>query len=322
MELFDFHCDTLYECCEAGKRLRENDLAVNRAAAATFSHYAQFFALFCGAKAPEGAGKTGRRCLLDLPPDERFSQMLQTAQREFADNADWLMQCRSAQELEEARAAGKAAAFLSIEGAELLPEREDALEMAYDAGVRLITLTWNYQSRFGCPSCADTDTGLTELGCSLVRECEERGILLDVSHLSERGFWDLCEVAKKPFVASHSNAYALCKHKRNLTDAQFAEIVRRGGVVGLNLYTPFLVHQSDCTLDDVLYHIEHFLGMYGEPHLALGCDWDGCEIMPAGIRGLADIGKLAERMLQAGYKESTVKGLFYDNLYAFIKKML
>lgn len=322
MKLFDLHCDTIYECCETGKSLRENDLHINRAAATRYGHYAQFFALFCGASAPTPALAAGRDSLLDTPADERFSRMVETAEREFAANKDWLAFCRSADDLEQAAAEGRAAAFLSVEGAELLPDRADALDLAYAAGVRMLTLTWNYRSRFGCPASLDQSEGLTAEGRALVRGCETRGIIVDVSHLSEQGFWDVCETAEKPFVASHSDARFLCDHPRNLTDRQFAEIARRKGLVGINLYTPFLVRQSASRLDDVLDHIEHFLGLYGETVLALGCDFDGCDELPAGIDGLADLYRLADLMLEKGYQESTVNGLFYDNAFAFIKRML
>ena len=322
MKLFDLHCDTLYECCETGRHLRENDLHVNYAAAQRYDHYAQFFALFCGARAPSAEAAKGRDCLLDTPPGERLARMLQTARREFAGNDDWLMFCKSAQDLRDAADAGKAAAFLSIEGAELLPDRSDTVDLAYDAGIRMITLTWNYRSRFGCSCVIDQDEGLTEAGKQLVRDCAEKGIIVDVSHLSERGFWDVCETIDGPFVASHSDSRALCRHPRNLTDRQFAEIARRKGLVGVNLYTPFLVRQSDSVIDDAIDHIERFLGLYGEQTIALGCDFDGCDQLPAGIDGLGDLYRLADRMLALGYTERAVNRLFYDNAFAFIERML
>ena len=322
MKLFDLHCDTLYECCETGRHLRENDLHVNRAAARRYKHYAKFFSLFCGARVPSAEAAKGRDCLLDTPEDARLARMLQTAKQEFAANQDWLMFCRSADDLEAAAQAGKAAAFLSIEGAELLPDRPDALDFAYDAGIRLITVTWNYRSRYGCSCVIDQDEGLTEEGKQLVRDCAEKGIIVDVSHLSEKGFWDVCETIDGPFAASHSDSRALCRHPRNLTDRQFAEIARRGGLVGVNLYTPFLVRQSDSVIDDAIDHIERFLGLYGEKTVALGCDFDGCDALPAGIDGLGDLYRLADRMLALGYTERAVNGLFYDNAAAFIRRML
>ena len=109
---------------------------------------------------------------------------------------------------------------------------------------------------------------------------------------------------------------------RNLTDEQFAEIANRRGLVGINLYTPFLVRQSDSVIDDAIDHIERFIGMYGEKVVALGCDFDGCDTLPIGIDGLADMYRLADRMLTLGYKQETVDGLFYDNAFNFMQKML
>lgn len=185
-----------------------------------------------------------------------------------------------------------------------------------------MTLTWNYRSRFGCPSAIDQNEGLTDGGRQLVRALDEKGMLIDVSHLSDRGFWDVCEETARPFVATHSDSRALCRNSRNLTDEQFAEIAQRGGLVGINLYTPFLVRQSDSMLDDAIDHIERFIGMYGEKIVALGCDFDGCDQLPVGIEGLGDMYRLADRMLALGYREETVRGLFYDNAFAFIQKML
>lgn len=324
MNLFDLHCDTLYECCETGRHLRENDLHINQNAAGPYQHYAQFFALFCGARPPDDEKNQNhktRRSLLDLPPENRLGCLLETARREFAANADWLVCCTTAAGLEQAIAAGKTAAFLSIEGAELLVS-EAHLTQAYEAGVRMVTLSWNDLNQYACGALYDNNRGLSPRGRTLVQKLCEMGILLDVSHLSEQGFWDVCALTDRPFVASHSDAYALCRHPRNLTEEQFAEIVRRGGLAGINLYVPFLVRQGGATLDDVIGHVEYFLGLHGERAIALGCDFDGCDRLPAGISGLHDLYRLADRMLALGYQESTVNNLFYENAFAFIKKML
>lgn len=321
MDLFDLHCDTLYECCETGSRLRENNLHVNRLGAKWYGHYAQFFALFCGARSPSEELARGRRCLLDLPPEKRLDRLLETARTEFAANEDWLVFCTTSADLDAAWAQNKSAAFLSIEGAELLVTDEH-VRHAYEAGVRMVTLSWNYRNQYACGAMTDDKEGLSLRGKELVRALEGLGVILDVSHLSERGFWDLCELTDAPFIASHSNARALCRHLRNLTDAQANEIIRRGGLIGVNLYTPFLVRQSDSEIEDVIDHIDHFLGLGGEKAVALGCDLDGCDQLPAGIDGLADVNRLAERMRSRGYQSETVNALFSGNARAFIQKTL
>lgn len=320
MNYFDFHCDTIFECYETGKRLRENDLMIDREKVSRYGHYAQIFALFCGAEAP--AGVTRERLLFDLPPETRLDALLAEAKRQFRENADWLMHCYTSEDFDFAKAKGKAAAFLSIEGADLLTSNAH-LARAYDAGVRLVTLSWNYRNQYACGAAVDNDAGLTEEGRELVRQLVQLGVILDVSHLSEGGFWDLCVQTEAPFAASHSNSRAQCSHLRNLTDLQFSEIVRRGGLCGINLYSPFLRDDGTrATLDDVLRHIEHLMALGGEHCLALGCDFDGCDTLPEGITGTRDMEALAETLLRHNYLESTVNALFYDNAAAFIHRML
>lgn len=318
MKYFDLHCDTLYECYEAGKSLRENDLMIDREKVSRYSHYAQFFALFCGAK----AHAPRKRLLLDLPPDKRLDALLSEAKLQFRDNAHWLSQCFDSDDLDMARAKGKAAAFLSIEGAELLADLAH-VQRAYDAGVRMVGLSWNYRNSYAVGAAVDNDAPLTAEGRALVRKLVELGVILDVSHLSEGGFWDLCVQTEAPFLASHSNSRLQCDHLRNLTDLQFSEILRRGGLCGINLYTPFVCKGgAGCTLDDVLRHIEHFMALGGEGCLALGCDFDGCDTLPSGIAGARDLEVFAETLLRHNYLESTVNALFYDNADAFIHRML
>lgn len=350
MNLFDLHCDTLYECYRTGKPLRQNDLHINREAVRPYAHYAQFFALFRGASPPpedtsDAAGKPPPSIPPDTVPAGRLAGLLATARREFAANADWLAFCTSFADLEQAAAQGKAAGFLSIEGAELLEDAPDAvrgeqakdaacgndaarldatshLGIALQAGVRMVTLSWNYRNAYACGALTDNQEGLSPRGKALVRTLTAHGVIIDVSHLSERGFWDVCEATDAPFVASHSNAAAVCPHLRNLTDAQFVEIARRGGLVGLNLYTPFLARQETAGLSDIRAHLDHFLALGGASTLALGCDFDGCDQLPAGIAGLADIATLADQLQAAGYASSLLDALFYDNAYAFIRVML
>lgn len=323
MKLFDLHCDTIYECYETRKALRENNLAIDCQKCSAYEQYAQFFALFCGARPSKKEQERGnRRCLLDLPPETRLDALLAEAKAQFRENADWLMQCQCAEDLETARVKHKAAAFLSIEGAELLTT-EAHIQRAYEAGVRMITLAWNYQNQYACGAAVNNEAGLSPRGRALVRTLVEMNVILDVSHLSERGFWELCVETEAPFVASHSNSRGCCDHLRNLTDLQFSEIVRRGGLAGINLYADFLRAGSRiCTLDDAVGHIEHFMELGGENCLALGCDFDGCDALPEGVHDVRDMTLLGERLLRHNYLQSTVDALLYDNAAAFIQRML
>lgn len=318
MQLFDLHCDTLYECYETGAHLRDNTLCIDRKKASGYSMYTQVFALFCGTKTTD----TRRQSLMEVPPARRLDALLETARAELSANADWLTLCRDMEDWEWAKAHGKHAAFLSIEGAELLTS-DAHVQRAYDAGVRMVSLSWNGYNPYACGAMFSNDTGLSDKGKALVRRFVEQGILMDVSHLSEAGFWDVCLETEAPFAASHSNSRACCDHLRNLTDLQFSEIVRRGGLAGINLYSPFLRRDGkQADLSDVLRHVEHFLSCGGESCLAMGADLDGCERLPEGIDTVADMEKLAEYMLHHNYLQRTVDALLFGNAHAFFNRML
>ena len=315
MKLFDLHCDTIYECCETGKHLRENDLHINYAAAHRYQPYVQFFALFCGARQPYSPET--RDCLLDTPADERFDRMLATARREFAANADWLTFCRSAADIRAAVEAGKAAALLSIEGAELLecdPRRLDdaaAWECVY------VTLTWNHANALAGSHCDAQAQGLTAQGRDFVRALYAHRMLPDVSHLSEAAAWDVVRLGLGPVIASHANSRAVCAHMRNLSDDLFRAIRDSGGVVGLNLYTDFL---GGGGMDAVVRHVEHLLDLGGDRTLALGGDLDGCDTLGGGITGVQDYPKLYAAIKARGYDAALLQDLFADNWLRVLPK--
>lgn len=199
--------------------------------------------------------------------------------------------------------------ILSIEGAEGIDCDIDKLPAVHGDGVRAINLTWNYDNALA-GAAMGSGSGLTDKGRAFLGRMEELGILADMSHISEKAFWDVLEAAKKPVIASHSDSRALCDVPRNLTDEQFLAIVKNGGCVGLNYYTGFLGLTED--INAILAHAEHFLALGGEKHLGLGSDFDGCDL-PRDLQGLQDVGKLYEAMLRQNWPEELVRDIFYNN---------
>ena len=175
---------------------------------------------------------------------------------------------------------GRSAAMRTVEGCSFLEDdaqAETRLDALAEAGVRMATLTWNGPNALGSGN--DTSDGLTSFGRRMIRGLEERGIVVDASHLNDAGFRDLLAVAERPFACSHSNARAVCPHPRNLEDWQLREIAERGGIVGLNFYNAFLREDgAEATTDDVLRHVDHMLNVAGEGLLALGSDYDGSDV--------------------------------------------
>ncbi len=200
-------------------------------------------------------------------------------------------------------------ALLSVEGAEGLDCDMEKLPAARADGVRSINITWNYDNRLA-GAAAGSGYGLTAEGRAFLREMERLGILADMSHISDKAFWDVLELAKKPVIASHSNSRALCPVARNLTDEQFLALMKNGGCVGLNYYIGFLGLGEN--IEAIVAHAEHFLALGGEKHLGLGSDFDGCEL-PRDMRGLEEVGKLYEAMLRRNWSEALVQDIFHNN---------
>jgi membrane dipeptidase len=230
--------------------------------------------------------------------------------------------CRSVSEIRGANAAGALAMVLHLEGAEAIGPDFDELETLVAAGVRSIGPVWSRPTIFGhgvpfrFPSTPDIGEGLTDRGRALVAACNDLGVVVDLSHLNEKGFWDVARISAAPLVATHSNAHAICPVSRNLTDAQLDAIAERGGLVGLNFATFFLREDgrrnSDTPLDTMVRHLDHLLGKLGEGGVALGSDFDGA-LVPAAIADVAGLPNLVDAMGAAGYGGDLIDRICYGN---------
>lgn len=308
MRVFDGHCDTILRSYQDGRSFLENSGHLDLKRMAAHGCWAQFFAIFWDKE--EHSGK---------PLWERFREEHAVFDRQMEANRDLVRLCRTAEEAEGAWAAGKQAAFLSVEGAELLDCDLVKLGQAYEIGVRAVNLTWNYENALSGSNVQAPEKGLTDRGRVFVKRMQELGMLVDVSHLSDPGFWDVIELAEKPVFASHSNARALCAHPRNLTDEQFSAIIRNNGVAGLNMCDEFLGAAPN--VDTVVDHVEHWLGLGGEKSISLGGDWDGISHPPKGISGIQDLDKLVERLLRRNYSEDLIRDLLCNNLMRVVSEV-
>ena len=308
MDLFDGHCDTILRCYLEGGGLRRQAGHLDLERRRGKGRWAQFFATF---GSPE-----------DMPGRslwEVFLEEYALFRSEMDANADLVAFCRTGEEARAAFAAGKTAAFLSAEGAELLDCDPDKLRLAHRMGVRAVNITWNHPNALSGTNAEEPDRGLSEQGRAFVKTMGELGMLVDVSHLSDPGFWDVMEITDRPVVATHSNARAIFPHPRNLTDAQFTAIINTNGVAGLNMYAGFLGDDPD--FDTVVSHLEHFLALGGENNVSMGGDWDGITQMPRGMSGIQDMEKLYEHLLRRNYSESMLEKVFYSNLMRVVNEV-
>ncbi len=295
---FDAHCDTLM-ACRQGSSLRSGPTAIALDKTGALAPYAQVFAIFYNTNS--------------VPPEQRLAETARYHDcyvRQLEECRDRVVHCTGRNDVLRAVQSGKAAALLSIEDAALIACDPAQLETAAAWGVQLINITWNHCNLLS-GSCNDVpEQGLTDLGRAFVREAERLGIRMDVSHLSERGFWDLVRWTEQPIVASHSNSAALRPHPRNLTDDQFRAVAESGGVVGLSVYDDFLGSREG--IPAFTAHLEHFLDLGGENAVGIGTDFDGCSPCPD-LGDISAMPHLWAALKARGYDDGLLRKLFFDN---------
>lgn len=312
--VFDLHCDTALALL--GENLREKgDLRCNRLhidlqRASTLGCYAQCFACFTTPFMNEWNR---------VSPEIVFERELENLMLHIQNNSDLIRQAFCADDVEENRKNGKMSAILTIEGPAGFGFDPQMLPMLYAAGFRITTLGWNESNVL--TGSHETGEGLTDLGRVYVKTAQNLGMLVDVSHISDQGFWDIVEITTQPIVATHSNSRAVWDVSRNLTDDMFRAICQTDGVVGLNLYADFV--GGDATVDKLCDHVFHFLELDPQgKHIALGGDLDGCEQLVKGFEGVQSYPLLAERMLERGLTDQMVEDIFWNNAVGVMKRAI
>jgi membrane dipeptidase len=246
-----------------------------------------------------------------------------------AESEGQLAVVHSTAEIEAAMARGAMSAILHFEGADPIDTGLDALEVFYRAGLRSLGLVWSRPNAFGngvpfrFPSSPDIGAGLTDAGKDLVRACNRLGIMLDLSHLNEQGFWDVARLSDAPLVATHSNVHALSATPRNLTDKQLDAIKESDGMVGLNFAVVFLrqdgAQNADTPLETMVEHIDYLVERVGIDRVGLGSDFDGAMI-PQEIGDVAGLPKLVEALRRSGYDDDSLRKLGYENWLRVLRK--
>ena len=305
LPVFDLHCDTALALSERAAQytsLRSNHRHVDLTRAGELGGYAQCFAMYTTPDFDKWFSK---------PVTEVFDNMLSNLEKEIERNADLIARAGSVAEIEENRKNGKMSAILTLEGPAGIGFDAGRLEELYKRGFRISTLGWNEKNIL--TGSHVTGGGLTEAGREYVRECQRLGILVDVSHISDEAFWDIMEITEAPIVASHSNLRSVCSHSRNLTEEMYKAIVATGGTAGINLCAPF-IKENGADFDDTCDHIIRMLELdpSGE-HVSLGGDLDGCDELPAGFVGIQSYNALADRLLERGLDEKTIRNIYWNN---------
>lgn len=292
MNFIDMHCDTISRLMTASKEqsLADNKLSINISGMEKAETLVQFFACFVHAVSYEDADPSHHRAEGDQPApistkawDRAYQAVLKMAARIDSEQNNRIRTAHSYEEIRKNREQGLISAVKTAEEGGILNGSMERLEELYDAGIRLITLTWNYPNCLGFPNSRTSEImekGLTDFGFQIVERMNDLGMIVDVSHLSDGGFWDCIRTSRAPVCASHSNSRALCPHPRNLTDEMLKALGENGGVAGLNFYPAFLCENRFASVDDIARHAVHMIRKGGEEVAAVGTDFDGFDNEP------------------------------------------
>ena len=321
MKVVDMHCDTIGELWKAEKAgkpisLRSNSLHIDLEKMQKGDDLLQNFAMFVF---------LGR----EKDPLVNVLEMIDVYNRAMAENADIIGPVLNYEDIEKNRAAGKLSGMLTIEEGAVLKGNPYVVRTLYQLGVRMLTLTWNFENEIGYPNtivkAKDYDPsrhyGLKPEGIEIVREMNRVGMIVDVSHLGDDGFWDVVKYCDGPFVASHSNARAVCNHTRNMTDDMIRALADKGGVMGLNFCGDFLNPNGKSRVEDMVRHAKHIINVGGSDILGLGTDYDGidgdleldhCDKMPL----------LAQEMERQGFSTQQIEKIFHGNVLRLYREVL
>lgn len=345
MHFADLHCDTisvLYNMAHqsdnskqltAPETLLHNQLQIDATRLASQHYLLQHFAIFIDMAKYEN-------------PYETALSMLDYYHSQLDLCKELLVPVTCAGDLENALKQQKTAAIATIEEGGILDGKIQRLDTLYQKGVRLLTLTWNYENCIGSPAnlhygedifptVPNTTRGLTDFGREVVSRCEELGIVVDVSHLSDAGFYDVYSICKKPFAASHSSARACCPHVRNASDDMIRKLAEKGGLIGVNFCPAFVespsLDNSTCnpainwapygTIENILRHIRHIYNLGGIGCLALGSDFDGID-RKLELDDVSCMPMLWEALKKDGYTENEIDAILFQNIIQFYRELL
>lgn len=306
-KIIDAHCDTAAQLLDGNRKLYKNDCMVDVEGMKRYDSYVQFFAAFVS-KSYEN-------------PMLRAVELLDKVKQEILKNDIKLILDSS--DLNYVIDNNLCGAILSIEDARALCGELVSLRFFYDYGVRAMTLAWNDDNEVTDGADSLKNSGLTPFGREVVREMNRLKMMVDVSHITEKGFWDVLQESNSPIMASHSNCYSVCSHRRNLNDEQIKALIKNNGLMCINVYPPFLENNpEDADIDSVISHIDHVLSLGGENILGLGSDFDGIERTPKDISNVGDYEKIFEKMVNLGYNMNIINKITYQNAKDFINKVL
>ena len=252
---------------------------------------------------------------------ERVNNILDYYFKQEENNGENIIKVNNKKDIDNIRENNKLGVILTVENGTALDGNINNLYELYSKGIKLMTITWNYDNKLGCGNLTNNDLGLSSFGKQCIKEMNKLNMIIDISHSSAKTFWDIVNISTKPIIATHSNAYKLCNNSRNLTDMQIKEISKTKGIIGVTYCSKFLSKQKQACVDDVVGHIEYISNLVGVNHVCLGSDFDGVsrEKLPENLKGVKDVYKIEECFLHRGFSKREIEKIMGENLAEFIR---
>lgn len=303
--LIDAHCDTITRLMNEKKNLFENDCHIDINKLNSFDYCVQFFAIWLESKYYNN-------------PLAQVLKYIKFYDEQILKYNKYISKATNFDDIIKNKNKSKISAILSIEGGEALEQNLSILDDLYNLGVRALSLTWNNDNKLAGGALGNS--GITKFGYDVIYQMNLLGMIVDVSHLSEKSFWEFDKINKLPYMASHSNVKKLCNHKRNLSDDQIKAIANKDGVIGINLYNDFL-SDTNSTIDDVLKHIDYIIKIVGADYVGFGCDFDGMDKLPKNINNVSDLNIIIDRLITT-YGEEITEKILNKNFMRLIKSVI
>lgn len=312
MYFIDGHCDTLSKALDENMDLNKNDLQFSFDRANKLGGGIQIMACFVDTEFLNSKNAGFIRC------NNILGKL-----KEYEKNNNCKVLIENKEEVEKAKKSNDTKVILSIENGSAISGNLDNVEYFYNQGVRMMSITWNDDNELGCGAKTRTDKGLTKLGNEYVKTLDKRNIIIDVSHSSEKTFWDVISIAKRPVVASHSNVYEICKNPRNLKDSQIKAIAKTGGIIGICFYSDFLNSNSRANVKDIVEHIKYIKKIVGINYIGLGSDFDGMNSKKTaeGLENISKVNNIIKELEIQGFSCEEIVKIMWKNWYRLLKNL-
>ncbi len=300
MMIIDSHCDTIKYAYKNGLTIEDEILKFNIRDAK--KPMIQMMAVYISPEEAINGFETAGRVI------EKFDEQV----NKFKDQ---IVQIYEYSDIEKVMAKNKIGVILTSENGSIISSKLENIDFLYEKGMRVMSIVWNYSNELGTGALETIDTGLTELGKRYIRKLNNKNIIVDVSHASEKTFWDTIKESTKPVVATHSCVYKICNHPRNLKDDQIKQIAKMGGVVGITFCSPFLNSKKRANVKDVVKHIRYIKDLVGIDYVGIGSDFDGVseEDMLEDIKGTKNIDILVKELKNEGFTEKELDKIMWRN---------